>query len=184
MIRPGALLRSLVRALGAPATQPPIDDDRAAHAARPTRPAGSARSARHGSRLEGPGTVEYAPHPDGVADPGEVVWTWVPYEEDPRRGKDRPVLIVGRDGPWLLALPMTSRDHDADPGGHRGMDAAQERRWFDIGSGGWDARGRPSEVRLDRALRLDPARVRREGSHLSQAVFDQVAAELRELGWR
>ncbi|GAB5080487.1 hypothetical protein ARTHROSP310_36360 [Arthrobacter sp. AD-310] len=28
--------------------------------------------------------------PDGEPDPGEVVWTWVPYQEDHGRGKDRP----------------------------------------------------------------------------------------------
>jgi hypothetical protein len=39
----------------------------------------------------------YSPNLDGRADPGEVVWTWVTYEEDPSRGKDRPVLVVGRD---------------------------------------------------------------------------------------
>ena len=41
--------------------------------------------------------VTYAPDLDGRADPGEVVWTWVVYEDDPSRGKDRPVLVVGRD---------------------------------------------------------------------------------------
>ena len=39
----------------------------------------------------------YAPDLDGRADPGEIVWTWVVYEDDPTRGKDRPVLVVGRD---------------------------------------------------------------------------------------
>ena len=37
----------------------------------------------------------YAPAPDGEPDPGEVVWAWVPYEEDASRGKDRPVLVIG-----------------------------------------------------------------------------------------
>src|SRR6188474_2899857 len=46
--------------------------------------------------------AEYAPRADGKPDPGEIVWTWVPYEEDHTRGKDRPVLIVGRDDIWLL----------------------------------------------------------------------------------
>ena len=32
---------------------------------------------------------------DGEPDPGEVVWAWVPYEDDPAQGKDRPVLVVG-----------------------------------------------------------------------------------------
>ena len=31
-------------------------------------------------------TVSYAPEPDGDADPGEVVWAWVPFEDDPTQG--------------------------------------------------------------------------------------------------
>ena len=55
---------------------------------------------------------EYSPSLDGDADPGEIVWTWVPFEEDHSQGKDRPVLLVGRDGECLLALMMTSKDHN------------------------------------------------------------------------
>ncbi|NEA32185.1 type II toxin-antitoxin system PemK/MazF family toxin [Streptomyces sp. SID13031] len=127
---------------------------------------------------EGTVHVEYTPHPDdGVADPGEVVWTWVPFEEDHHRGKDRPVLVVGSDGPNLLALILTSKDHDRD--------AADEARWgrvwLDIGSGPWDTAGRNSEVRLDRVLRIDPAEVRREGAAIGEDIFDQVAANLHDL---
>jgi PemK-like, MazF-like toxin of type II toxin-antitoxin system len=121
--------------------------------------------------------IGYAPHPDGLADPGEIVWTWVPYDEGDGRGKDRPVLVIGRRGPDLLALQLTSKDH------HR--DAADEARhgrfWTDIGSGAWDYRGRPSEVRLDRLLCLDPASVRREGAALDRAQFDHVVAEARRV---
>ncbi|KQZ87541.1 growth inhibitor PemK [Phycicoccus sp. Root563] len=122
--------------------------------------------------------LRYAANPDGRPDPGEIVWTWVPYEEDHSQGKDRPVLLVGRDGGWLLALMLTSKDHDRD--------AAQEsrrgRHWQDIGSGAWDRAGRPSEVRLDRVIRVDPAAVRREGATLDRARFDAVAAAVRALG--
>ena len=52
--------------------------------------------------------LAYAPQPDGRADPGEVVWTWVAYEDDPRRGKDRPVLVVGREGATLLGTGAAS----------------------------------------------------------------------------
>ena len=38
----------------------------------------------------------------------------MPFEEDHTQGKDRPVLLVGTDGPWLLAVPLTSKDHDRD----------------------------------------------------------------------
>ena len=87
-------------------------------------------------RLRNPATprLRYAPKPDGLPDPGEVVWTWVPYEDDPTQGKDRPVLVIGEEGDQLLALQLTSRDHD--------VDAAQEHRdgreWMDIGTGAWD----------------------------------------------
>ena len=104
----------------------------------------------------------------------------MPFEEDHSQGKDRPVLVVGRDAGWLLGLMLTSKDHDRD--------AAQEARWgriwFDIGAGAWDPQQRPSEVRLDRVLRIDPGRVRREGASLDRGHFDSVVAALREVhGW-
>lgn len=118
----------------------------------------------------------YAPRLDGDPDPGEIVWTWVPYEEDHTRGKDRPVLLVGHDGPWLLALQLTSKDHDRD--------AAQEARygrlWMDIGSGPWDSQGRPSEVRVNRVVRVAPHAVRREGAVLERRTFDAVVAAMAQ----
>jgi len=128
-------------------------------------------------RLRNPVTprLRYAPEADGLPDPGEVVWTWVPYEDDPAQGKDRPVLVIGEEGDLLLALQLTSVDHDAD--------AAQEHRdgreWMDIGTGAWDSRGRPSEVRLNRLLRLDPAGVRREGAALPKEIFEAVIEAAR-----
>jgi hypothetical protein len=113
----------------------------------------------------------YSPHPDGVADPGEVVWAWVPYEEDFQRGKDRPVLIIGMDSGYLLGLMLTSKDHDRDAAD----EARHGRHWLDVGSGDWDGQRRPSEVRLDRVLRLRPDAVRREGAALSRPVFEQVS---------
>jgi PemK-like, MazF-like toxin of type II toxin-antitoxin system len=119
--------------------------------------------------------VSYTPDLDGEADPGEVVWAWVPYEEDPSQGKDRPVVIIGREASTLLALQLTSQDHD--------LDAADEARygryWMDIGAGAWDHERRPSEVRLDRLLRLEAGAVRREGAVLDRAVFDSVIEAAR-----
>lgn len=124
--------------------------------------------------------VSYAPRGDGKADPGEVVWTWVPYEEDATQGKNRPVLVVGRDGGRLVALMLTSKDHD----GRRALDARHGRRWMDVGTGGWDRQRRPSEVRLDRVLLLDPDAIRREGAALDPARFRAVARAARRLhGW-
>jgi hypothetical protein len=119
--------------------------------------------------------VSYSPELDGAPDPGEVVWAWVPYEEEASQGKDRPVLVIGRDAGTLLALQLSSQDHD--------LDAADEARygryWMDIGSGDWDHERRPSEVRLDRLLRLDEQAVRREGAVLPRAMFDAVVREAR-----
>lgn len=129
----------------------------------------------------GPLVVRYAPRDDGRPDPGEVVWAWVPFEEDATQGKDRPVLVVGRERGRLVALMLTSKDHD----GRRRADAARGAHWMDVGTGGWDPRRRPSEVRLDRVLWLKPGAVRREGAALDRARFDQVAGAARALhGWR
>ena len=71
--------------------------------------------------------IEYTPHLDGDPDPGEVVWTWVPFEEDPTLGKDRPVVIIGRHG----ELPV----------GRRPDVEAASRDTVEVGTGPWDARG-------------------------------------------
>jgi len=112
--------------------------------------------------------VEYAPDLDGRADPGEIVWTWVVYEDDPTRGKDRPVLVVGRDRSMLLGLMLSSQAHHAhDP------------RWVGIGSGNWDYEGRESWVRLDRVLDVPEESIRREGAIVERTTFEVVATRLR-----
>lgn len=125
----------------------------------------------------GPLRFDYAPKADGRPDPGEIVWAWVPFEEGDGRGKDRPVLVISRDGEDLLGLMLTSKDHDRDAAD----EARHGRHWVDIGSGAWDAQRRPSEVRVDRVLRLGVTDVRREGAALDRARFDLVAAEVRRL---
>jgi len=115
----------------------------------------------------------YAPDLDGRADPGEIVWTWVVYEDDPTRGKDRPVLVVGRDRSTLLGLMLSSQEY------HR-----TDRDWVSIGSGSWDYEGRTSWVRLDRVLDVPEEGIRREGAILDRDVFEVVAARLRaEYAW-
>ncbi|MFF3063150.1 type II toxin-antitoxin system PemK/MazF family toxin [Oerskovia sp. NPDC057915] len=118
--------------------------------------------------------AEYSPQLDGDPDPGEIVWTWVPFEEDHSQGKDRPVLLVGRDGGWLLATMLTSKDHSRDAAD----EARWGRHWLDIGSGPWDSRGRDSEVRLDRVIRVDPGAVRREGAVMDRRTFETVVREM------
>ena len=187
-LREGA--RSLQRGSGKSAAGSPTRSRRTPRATPPRsrsgavpesgRPAGAATTWRGAAAGSAAVDLDYRPRDDGRPDPGEVVWAWVPYEEDDGRGKDRPVLVVARQGDALLGLMLSSKDH--------GLDAADEARhgrsWVDIGSGAWDRQGRPSEVRVDRVLRLDPADVRREGAVLARARFDEVAAEVRRVhGW-
>ncbi|GAA1905903.1 type II toxin-antitoxin system PemK/MazF family toxin [Lapillicoccus jejuensis] len=190
---PSGLVRRLRRALSAVGVRPPRPREQ--HEARPPAPAPT--GARNGARpttgtggpppagmrpypgdYPGAPPMHWAPRPDGRPDPGEVVWTWVPFEEDASVGKDRPVLLVGHDGDWLLGVMLTSRDHDAERGG-RAREHAAGREWVDVGAGPWDPRGRPSEVRTDRVIRVDPGAVRREGAVLPREVFDVVAAAVR-----
>jgi len=125
--------------------------------------------------------TSYEPETDGEPDPGEVVWAWVPYEEDPSRGKDRPVLLIGRqeaDGVTRWAgLPLTSKDHDRD----EEQEAAAGRHWMDVGTGAWDREGRPSEIRLDRVVLLGDDDIRREGAAMDRAMFDLVIEEARKV---
>ncbi len=117
--------------------------------------------------------ISYSPDLDGRADPGEIVWTWVVYEDDPTRGKDRPVLVVGRDQRTLLGLMLSSQDH------HAGDDG-----WVGIGTGSWDYDGRPSWVRLDRVLDVPEDGIRREGAILDKDRFEIIATRLRaEFSW-
>lgn len=128
------------------------------------------RTAPAGDRAR---TIVYAPDLDGAADPGEIVWTWVPFEENDGRGKDRPLLVVGRGGGELLGLMLSSQPERAD-----------DPDWMGVGTGAWDAQGRPSYVRLDRVLEVGEHDIRREGAILHRAPFDQVANALRTRhGW-
>jgi hypothetical protein len=115
----------------------------------------------------------YNPDPDGDPDPGEVVWTWVPFEEADGRGKDRPVLVVARlDDDRVLALQLSSRDHGDD------------RDWLALGPGAWDGEHRPSWVDLDRVLLVHPAGMRREAATLDPDRFDRVTHALpRRYRW-
>lgn len=121
----------------------------------------------------GPVRTSYAPDRDGDPDPGEIVWTWVPFEENDGRGKDRPVLVVAREASGtLLAVRLSSKRHDHD------------REWAAIGSGPWDSMGRESWVDLDRVLRVHEDGMRREACALDRPRFDAVVTRLRErYGW-
>lgn len=117
-------------------------------------------------RVPAGAAVEYSPDIDGDADPGEVVWAWVPYEDDATKGKDRPVVIIGTCPGGLAGVPLTSKNkgHGAVP----------------VGSGGWDRSGRPSWAKVDQLIVIEPDDVRREGSVLPRDRFDAVVAGTAE----
>ena len=122
-------------------------------------------------------SATYAPEIDGEPDPGEVVWAWVPYEEDASQGKDRPVLVLDTEGDGWVGLMLSSQDHDRDAAD----EARHGRHWMDVGTGGWDSQRRPSEVRLDRLIHLERDGVRREGAALDEQTFRDVVAARRGL---
>jgi hypothetical protein len=137
------------------------------------RERGSPRPPKHLPKPRRGRHLEYDPSLDGDADPGEIVWTWVPFEDDPSQGKDRPVLVVGRHGRDVYGLMLSSKDRRNG-----------QRHWLSLGPGTWDREQRPSWVRLDRVLDIDGKGIRREGAILDRARFDRVAAKLRQdYGW-
>ena len=117
--------------------------------------------------------IGYAPSIDGDPDAGEIVWTWVPYAENDGRGKDRPVLVIGRiDDTHVYAVRLTSRSHDG------------ERDFLAIGPGAWDAQGRPSWVDIQQLYSVHTDGMRREACALDPERFEHVAEALhRRYGW-
>lgn len=106
--------------------------------------------------------LEYAPSMDGDPDPGEIVWTWVPYVENDGRGKDRPVLILGRiDASTVFGCYVSSKVH---------------RDFISIGRGSWDSQGRESFVSPERILRVTHSGMRREGAVIPRDRFDAAVA--------
>jgi len=118
--------------------------------------------------------IVYAPRRDGIPDAGEVVWAWVPFQEDPSQGKDRPMLVIARhDVQRVFALKLTSR-------APKGRDDHLR-----IGVGSWDRESRESWVDLDQLYSLHHRGIRREAAALDRRVFVQVGRELaRRHGWR
>lgn len=110
--------------------------------------------------------IAYRPrHPDGKADPGEVVWAKIPFEENPSMSKDRPVLIIGRsaDGKNLVGVQLTSKDKTGRT---------------PIGKGDWDKQGRDSYLNTDRFVQINDKNYRREGSFMRKPVFQGIVDTL------
>ena len=168
------ILRGIVNVLGGGA---PVLDDQLQRAAE--RDAGSSETAGARTVELDPAAVpelriSYAPDRDGDPDAGEVVWTWVPYAENDGRGKDRPVLVIGRRDPLhVYAVRFTSRSHEG------------ERDFLEIGPGEWDPAGRPSWVDVDQLYCVPHAAMRREGAELDLDRFTVVARALQQRhGWQ
>ena len=157
------------------AGRPKVGDVRPGSAPRPggRRVAPPSAPVRSGHRVEADTeladvTIVYSPVLDGDPDPGEVVWTWVQFEDDPTQGKDRPVVIIGRTGSDLAAVQLTTKPHP------------ERRDEVPVGVGSWDSSGRVSYAKLERILTVDPGGVRREGAILDKHRFDDVATALRK----
>jgi hypothetical protein len=122
--------------------------------------------------------TEYDPKHDGRPDPGEIAWTWVPYEEHDGRGKDRPVLLVAREHgaeQTLLAVKLTSKGwkHEDD-----------RENWVDVGNGHWDSEARESWAVIDKVVRVHHEGIRREACALERHHFEEVVKHLdRRYDW-
>jgi hypothetical protein len=167
----GALSRLFGSAQDAVASSTPV----------PPSSGGGERVGRDGAsatvEIAPPGTdalrITYTPLHDGDPDAGEIVWTWVPYAENDGRGKDRPVLVIGRQNTErVFAVRLTSKSHDGD------------RDFLSIGAGPWDTQGRPSWVDIEQLYSVHTDGMRREASALDHERFARVADSLhRRYGW-
>ncbi|NLB47863.1 MAG: hypothetical protein GX814_09055 [Microbacteriaceae bacterium] len=186
----GSVLRRAVQALIDALTQPSGKDGQSSRKTQADRPRATWRSDTSAApatydATESPGQngtgatrdlttaeiralrTEYAPDRDGEPDPGEVVWTWVPYVEYDGRGKDRPVLIIAKtpDGAWAACYLSTKH--------HRGF--------VSIGSGAWDSQGRESFLAPERVLRVTSEGMRRESAGIGREHFDRAVAAVKQL---
>ncbi|WP_082539371.1 type II toxin-antitoxin system PemK/MazF family toxin [Microbacterium sp. Root553] len=160
-----------------------LGSDRASRTnTRPRRPVSRLRSTTetHGTdtvRIDpssvGDLVIGYAPQRDGAPDAGEIIWTWVPYEENDGRGKDRPLLVIGRQSSdRVYALRMTSKPHDG------------RRDFLSIGSGAWDAQGRESWVDIELLYSVHETGLRREAAVLDRSRYRRVSTALTgRYGW-
>ncbi len=174
----------LVKALSRETTAEPVNPRRPHARLRPDG-RGPVPDARSTGSQEGTQTVRidpdsvpdlavgYSPSRNRLPDSGEVIWTWVPYEENDGRGKDRPVLVIGRQSrERVYAVRMTSRSHDGD------------RDYVPIGAGEWDSRGRESWVDIEQLYSVHTDGMRREAAVLDERRYARVAQSLiSRYGW-
>lgn len=108
----------------------------------------------------------YHPSTDGDPDPGEVIWTWVPYAENDGRGKDRPVLILARiDAQSVAGCFLSTKQH---------------RDYLEVGTGKWDSQRRPSYLNPKRVLRVRNEGMRREGAVMPRNQYQNAVRQIVE----
>ena len=71
---------------------------------------------------------------------------------------------------------LTSQDHV--PGNVGEIRQNDGTPWINIGSGDWDSKNRPSEIRLDRVIRIAPNAVRREGSIMPMTLYSKIVENI------
>ena len=83
------------------------------------------------------------------------------------------MLVIGRDGEdRVFAVRLTSRSRDGD------------RDFLSLGTGPWDAQGRPSWVDIEQLYSVHRDGMRREASALDLDRFTRVAKALSDrYGW-
>lgn len=118
-------------------------------------------------------TIVYSPDMDGQADPGEVVWIPLQLESEEAPLSERAVVVVGRQGPHLLGMLISTREEHAN-----------QPEWLSIGSSSWNENPKPSWVRIDRVLLVPESGIRRAGAVMPRKRFEILANRLRgDYGW-
>ena len=169
----GSAIRSVFSAGKATQTRKPAPGKPVTGTDSPGR-SGPNRTVEVDPRKVGAVRMSYSPVRDGNPDPGEIVWTWVPFEENNGQGKDRPVLVVAAEkSGTLLVVQLTSKKHEG------------RSDFVSVGAGAWDGQHRESFVNLDRVLRVHPGGMRREAAALDRTPFQTVTKQLQSrYGWR
>lgn len=141
-------------------------------AASPGQP-GDTATFEVGPPAPGAPRISYEPAQGGDAGAGDVAWMWVPYDERDGRGKDRPVVVIGRAGDSHdYAVRLPSKSHDGD------------RDFLSIGAGSWDSPGRESWVDVDQNYPVLVRGLRSEAAVLYRKRFATFATALsRRYGW-
>lgn len=117
-----------------------------------------------------PRAIVYAPDLDGQTDAGEVVWSWINTKGQSAPPEERAMIVVAHSSTHelLCLLISANKEHNSDS------------HWLSIGTGPWDAAGRPCWVRLDKLVETPELSVRRRGAMVPERRFERIAKEMRQ----